>query len=45
VQQANTERLEERTAANKTPILHVMLPLHAVTLAAIMRLVLKAFWA
>jgi len=45
VPQANIERLEERTAANKTLILHMMLPLHAVTLAAVMILVLKAFWA
>ncbi|MDD9819038.1 MAG: hypothetical protein OXU61_13030 [Gammaproteobacteria bacterium] len=45
LQQANIERLEERTAANKTLILHVMLPLHVLTLAAVMSLVLKAFWA
>ena len=45
LQQANIERLEERTAANKTLILHVMLPLHVLTLAAVMSLLLKAFWA
>jgi len=45
LQHANIERLEERTAANKTLILHVMLPLHVLTLAAVMSLVLKAFWA